>query len=175
MKKLNLASGQRPYPEPWINVDIRKQGDHKVDVIADIRDLSMFEDNSCDILVAHHCVEHIDMSHVGGLAKEWHRVLAPGGILAVCVPNMREIASRWLRGEIDDFTFNVNTYGAYQGYPEDLHRWSYHYEYLKSQMSQDLVWSDVRPLNHQVQMQDFRYNGASIAYDWWILSVQFTK
>ncbi len=175
MKKLNLASGQRPYPDPWINIDARKQGEHRVDIIGDIRKLDMIEDNSCEILVAHHCVEHIDMSEIGGLAKEWHRVLAPGGVLAVCVPNAKAIADRWLKGQIDDYIFNVNMYGAYQGYPEDLHRWSYHYEYLKSQFSQGIEWADVKPLTPQVAQFDPRYSGASIAFDWWILSMQFTK
>lgn len=175
MKRLNLASGQRPYPEPWINIDARKQGEHKVDIIADIRKLDMIEDNSCEILVAHHCVEHIDMSHVGDLTKEWYRVLAPGGVLAVCVPHAREIAQRWLAGQIDDFTYNVNMYGAYQGYPEDLHRWSYHPEYLKSQMSQGITWGRVQTLYPHMVQNDPRYHGASIAFDWWILAMEFTK
>lgn len=174
MRKINLASGQRPFPKPWENIDIRDQG-YQVDIIADIRTLPMIEDNTCEVLIAHHCLEHLDMSHVGGAAKEWHRILVPGGRLAVFVPNARAIAERWLAGQIDDFTFNVNMYGAYQGYPEDLHRWSYRYDYLADQMSSGgAQWSIIRPI-HPQDVNNGIYAGANLAFDWWILAMEFTK
>lgn len=172
--KINLASGQRPFKKPWVNIDIRNQG-YAIDIEADIRNLNMFDDNSCDILVAHHVVEHFDMSEVGNIAKEWYRVLKPNGVLAVCVPNNEEIIKAWQEKRIDDYIFNVNMYGAYQGHLEDLHRWSYHYEYLKEQMGGDALWSRVRKLDPSVQQSDSRYNGADISYDFWILAMEFTK
>lgn len=175
-KRINLASGQRPFPKPWINIDIREQG-YPVDIISDIRSLPMIEDNSCESLIAHHCLEHLDMSTVQDASKEWHRILAPGGKLAIFIPNAREIAHRWLSGQIDNFTYNVNMYGAYQGFPDDLHRWSYTYEYLQEQMGytkREVPWSQVRLLEPYM-MSDIVYSGANCAFDWWILSVEFIK
>ena len=173
--KINLASGQRPFKEPWLNVDIRDQG-YKVDVLADIRSLPMIKDNSCEVLVAHHCLEHIDMSEVGAVAKEWYRILSPGGKLAVFIPDRKALIEAWQQGRIDDYIFNVNMYGAFQGHIEDLHRWSYTYEYLEKQMrnNNEIPWSQVRRIEPWM-MSDARYQGAECAFDWWILATEFTK
>lgn len=173
--KINLASGQRPFKEGWTNLDIRDQG-YAVDILSDMRSLPMIPDNSVDVLVCQHGVEHLDMSEVGSTAREWHRVLKSGGKLVVCVPNIKELIKAWLDGRIDDYIFNVNVYGAYQGHLEDLHRWSYYYEYLVSQMSQEGVdWSQVKPFQDLDRILNPIYLGADISFDWWILSVEFTK
>lgn len=175
--RVNLASGQRPFKQPWLNVDIREQG-YPVDLIADIRSLPQLSDRSASVMVAHHCLEHIDMSQVTDMAKEWFRILEPGGVVAVFVPDARAIADRWLKGQIDNFTFNVNMYGAYQGHPEDLHRWSYDYQYLIDQMTgkdRQVPWTSVRRLYPQDLQVNPRYEGADCAFDWWILAVEFTK
>ena len=38
MIQINLASGQRPFPKPWINIDIKDQG-YPVDILTDDKDL----------------------------------------------------------------------------------------------------------------------------------------
>lgn len=172
--KINLASGQRPFKKPWLNLDIRDQG-YKVDIIGDIRKLDKIKDNSVDVLVAHHCLEHIDMSEVLGTSREWYRVLKPGGRLAVSVPDAKAIAKRWLDGQIDDFTFNVNMYGAYQGHQTDLHRWSYSANYLIDMMTGKGVvpwkWRNFTFNELNVPL----YKGADFAFDWWILALEFIK
>jgi SAM-dependent methyltransferase len=51
---------------------------------ADAVDLP-FEDLSFDRLVSHHLVEHLpDLAEA---LAEWRRVLAPGGVMAICTPN----------------------------------------------------------------------------------------
>ncbi len=44
-----------------------------------------FADASFDRLVSQHLVEHLD--DLPGALREWRRVLAPGGVLALCTPN----------------------------------------------------------------------------------------
>lgn len=182
--KLNLASGQRPFKEPWKNIDIRKQYDskgnpYKLDVEANIKDLHMFPDESADILVAHHCLEHIDMSEVFSTAKEWYRVMKKGGKLAVFVPNMRALVDAWIAGKIDNYIFNVNVFGAYQGHLEDLHRWSYTERYLIDQMSgwdgnkNELDWK-TRIITPDV-LRESIYKDAEVSLDWWILAMEFEK
>ncbi len=56
--RLNLASGQRPFQKPWVNVDIKDQG-YAIDIVTDIKDLHMIESESVDVIVLHHVVEHI--------------------------------------------------------------------------------------------------------------------
>lgn len=175
--KLNLASGQRPFPKPWINLDIRDQG-YDIDVIADMRDLSMYKDESVDVIVAHHCLEHVDMSEVLSTSKEWHRVLKQGGKLAVFVPNMRALVDAWLTGKIDNYIFNVNVYGAFQGQLESLHRWSYTPEYLNDMMrgpNNEVNWSSNKFLLSDEYLRDSAYAGSDCSFDFWILSYQFIK
>jgi len=47
-----------------------------------------FPDNSADAVYHSHLMEHIDRDHVAGFQKEIFRVLKPGGIQRVCVPDL---------------------------------------------------------------------------------------
>lgn len=175
MIKINLASGQRPFEKPWVNVDVIDQG-YPIDVITDAKDLHMFEDNSVDIIVAHHLVEHIAIHDLEIYLAEWQRVLKPGGILSVFVPNLREMDKAWLEGRVDTYIHNVNTYGAWQGHIEDLHKWGYDQQELDDRMGGwdgskkkfDWICQGYNPSNPL-------YQGASIAQDWWILSREYIK
>jgi hypothetical protein len=72
---------------------------------------------------------------------------------------------------------NVNTYGAYQGHMEDTHKWGYDETELKDRVSgwdgreAKHKWTEIRPYNARNPL----YQGASIAQDWWILSMEFVK
>lgn len=182
MKKINLASGQRPFPAPWINVDLIKQFDgegkqYALDIQTDASDLHMFDSDSVDIIVAHHLVEHIALHDISRFVSEWHRVLSPGGLLVVYVPNLKALDQAWIEGRIDTYIHNVNTYGAYQGHTEDLHKWGYDENELRDRLSgwdgnnRSIGWSKMGTPNYN----DPRYQGADIARDWWILEMEFTK
>ena len=84
---INAGSGQRPFLKPWINIDCRDQG-YPVDILTDVKDLSMFADNSVDIIVAHHLLEHIDIGELEQYIAEWYRVLKSGGKLDIFVPHI---------------------------------------------------------------------------------------
>lgn len=179
--KINLASGQRPFPKPWINIDLIEQfdGDGKrydVDIITDAGDLHMFENDSVDVIVAHHLLEHIPIHDLDRYVAEWYRVLRRGGMLSVHVPNIRELDRAWLEGRIDTFIHNINTYGAYQGHVEDLHKWAYDHNELRDRV---MCW-DGTNAKYNFLYQDYSpynplYQGANIAQDWWILSREFVK
>lgn len=180
--RINLASGQRPFPSPWLNLDLIEQTDdqgrpYTLDIKTNANDLHMFPDNSVEIIVAHHLVEHIAIHDLDAFVREWRRVLSPGGLLAIFVPNIREIDRAWVEGRISTFIHNVNTYGAYQGHVEDLHKWGYDDRELEDRISgwdgskRQFEWSQVR----NYTPQDPRYQGANIAQDWWILSKEFVK
>lgn len=180
MLKLNLASGQRPFKDDWVNIDIRKQGDYRVDIIADCRKLSMYQNETIDVIVAHHLFEHFVLNDIDGIVGEWHRVLKKGGKMAIFVPNLWEIDKSWIEGRIDTFIHNVNTYGAYQGFETDLHKWGYSRQELIDRVC---CWDgrrkkydfDVRDINSAILNSDPAYQGADVALDWWILALEFTK
>jgi predicted SAM-dependent methyltransferase len=170
MIKINLASGQRPFKKPWTNIDLIDQG-YPVDILTDAKDLNMFADESVDIIVAHHLVEHIAIHELNDYLKEWRRVLKKGGILAVFVPDLRALDKAWLAGEINTYIHNVNTYGAWQGHISDLHKWGYDDAELTERFTTEFQWAEVRGFNGGNAI----YEGSNIAQDWWILSKEFVK
>jgi len=179
--KLNLASGQRPFKEPWINVDIKDQG-YKVDLIADIKDMPTIKDESVDIAILHHVVEHIPIHEMNAYITEWQRILKKDGRLSVFVPNLRAIDKAWLEGQISTYIHNVNTFGAYQTGVEDLHKWGYDKEELISRMcgednvgNKAFTWSAIKDLDPLSCRHNYLYDGADMAFDWWILAVEFVK
>jgi len=58
------------------------------DICCDARCLPMFADGSLDYILSNHSLEHISEDAVAVLT-EWGRVLKPGGLLFVAVPNGR--------------------------------------------------------------------------------------
>lgn len=163
---LNLGSGQRPFSKPWINVDI--QDTHKPDIVSDISRMPMFEDNSAELIVLHHVLEHFGCGEADSVLHESWRILAKGGSLLIFVPEIRLIAQRWICHEIEDFTFMVNTYGAYQGNEADRHKWGYDTNSLKKYIK------SVLEVN--AKLFDWRtIEGADIARDWWILGMEVIK
>lgn len=64
-----------------------------VDHVGDAIDLSRFPDGTFAEVYASHVLEHFDY-HKGLMAalQEWHRVLAPGGVLRLSVPDLDILA-----------------------------------------------------------------------------------
>lgn len=81
---LHVGCGDR-YIEGFIHIDIRPLP--HVDYVASANKLDMFSDNSVDLIYACHVLEHFGRHDIQKVLKEWHRVLKPGGILRVCVPD----------------------------------------------------------------------------------------
>lgn len=83
--KLHLGCGKR-YLQDYIHVDL---SDHPhIDIISDIKLLTMFMADSVDLIYASHVLEYFDREEVIAVLKEWRRVLKPGGILRLAVPDL---------------------------------------------------------------------------------------
>lgn len=94
MKKLHLGCG-KVYIPGFIHVDLMDFDhiDHKIPA----NDLSVFEDNSIDLIYACHILEHFKRNEVGNVLREWFRVLKPEGILRISVPGFEEIIAIYQR------------------------------------------------------------------------------
>lgn len=166
---INAGSGQRPFDnkQGWVNIDI--QDKYTPDLVADWNDLSAFQDGSVEYVVAHHTIEHVGCGEADSFIKEAQRVLKPNGSLLIFLPDWRALAQRWLLGQIDDYTYFVNLYGAYMGDEADRHKFGYSYESLCATLRQCGEWSTIKRFNWR------DISGASLAKDWWIMAVEAVK
>ncbi len=81
--KLNLGSGNTPI-KGYVNLD-RKSGQ-------EIYPLD-YPDNSADEIRASHVLEHFSHKQTMDVLTEWLRVLKPGGVMKIAVPNLELICA----------------------------------------------------------------------------------
>jgi FkbM family methyltransferase len=168
--RLNLGSGQRPFdPEcGWINIDSQEKW--KPEMVGDIRDLSVFPDNSIDMVVLHHVLEHFGCGEADGIIKESWRVMKPGAGLLVFIPDPDALHVAWKRGGISEQIYMTNMFGAYMGDEADRHKWQYSrqglVDYLRRVIPQ---WHDVHAFNWRI------LPGADFARDYWITAIEAVK
>lgn len=62
-----------------------------VDIVGDISNLSMFKDGEVDEIYSSHVLEHFPHARTAAVLKEWARVLKPGGVLYVAVPDFARV------------------------------------------------------------------------------------
>ncbi len=174
---LNVGSGQRRFGPPWVNVDCVSREGQVPDVVADAADLP-YPDSVVDIVALHHVLEHFHKGHeVDSVMHEAYRVLRPGGSLLVFTPDIRTLAVRWLTGQLDDFSYTVQLYGAWQGQPGDDHHWNWSQAgllaYVRDESLKDYDgsprWADVRPFDWRI------IPGTDFAKDWYIATCEATK
>lgn len=118
--KVNLGCGNRT-PEGWVNVDYafgarlakipffrainKKIGLFQMDwddriKIHDLRRTFPFDNGSVDVVYTSHTLEHFSKQDGEHFLGECHRVLRPGGILRVVVPDLEAIVSDYISGKI---------------------------------------------------------------------------
>lgn len=80
----------------WYNVNGNNiscpDGKGGTDIIREMHNLVGFPDNSIAALYASHILEHTKIHTVENTLKEWYRVIKPGGLVFVSVPNLRVLA-----------------------------------------------------------------------------------
>lgn len=90
---LNLGCGQRYHPA-WTNVDFTATG---LDVLAhDLTQGIPFVDDTFDAVYHSHLLEHFAKDVAPMFLQECYRVLKPGGIIRVVVPDLENIARIYL-------------------------------------------------------------------------------
>lgn len=170
MLRLNIGSGQRCFPAPWINTDIVNRPQYQApDMLMDATGHWPWDDGDAEYVVLHHVIEHVGCGEADPMLREAWRVLHPGGSVLIFVPNMRTLAQRWLIRQMDDQLYFTNLYGAYHGEEADRHHWGYTYESLTETLKRCGEWSAIK-------MFDWReVPAADLARDWWILGMEAVK
>jgi predicted SAM-dependent methyltransferase len=80
-----------------------------------IDDLSPFGDGSAALVYACHCLEHFPRDAVPRVLTEWSRVLRPGGILRLSVPDFDRIVEIYEQHGHDIETITHFLMGGQQG------------------------------------------------------------
>ena len=94
MRLINLGCGKSFHPD-WINFDCSPV--HPSIVRWDVRSGIPEDDTSCEAVYASHIVEHLRRSEAGDLMRECYRILKPGGIIRVVVPDLEVICRMYLQ------------------------------------------------------------------------------
>jgi predicted SAM-dependent methyltransferase len=97
--KLHLGCGKN-LKEGWVNIDLHK----RADVRLDLRETLPFHDNTCSMIYSEHFLEHVDYPEpVTSLLKECYRVLKPGGVLSVVVPDIELVLRSYVEGGTEEY------------------------------------------------------------------------
>lgn len=94
--KLNLGCWHRYIPG-FIHVDLCDM-DH-IDYKTSIDDLSMFQDSCASLIYSSHSFEYFNRTEAVSVLIEWRRVLKPGGILRLAVPDFDSLIEVYKRTE----------------------------------------------------------------------------
>ena len=94
MKLVNVGCGRRIHPA-WCNLDLVASVPGVVE--HDLRTGLPFENDSCDAVYHSHVLEHLTKDDGKKLLAECFRVLKPGGVARVVVPDLERIAQDYLQ------------------------------------------------------------------------------
>jgi len=134
--RLNLGC-QIHYFDGWTNVDIIGDDPNvRVDINAPAEKLPLADD-SVDFIYAGHLVEHYYPDTLPVAVKEWHRVLRPGGKLAILTPDCGAVMRAFASGQISMEATWQQLYGRIYHYdrPEERHHIAFDYATLLAEVS----------------------------------------
>ncbi|GAA4246928.1 methyltransferase domain-containing protein [Azospirillum formosense] len=107
---LNVGCGQRAISilggslpeEGWR--ELRLDIDPKVDpdIVASMTDMALVPDGSVDAVWSSHNLEHLDPQDVPVALREFLRVLKPGGMLLLTVPDLQAVAKLVAEDRLDE-------------------------------------------------------------------------
>ena len=92
-KGLHLGSGDSML-SGLINCDLFNP---RADLKVDSTHLSIFDDNSIELIESHHMIEHLSLADTERALAEWHRVLRLRGLLVITCPDLSRICLRWIK------------------------------------------------------------------------------
>ena len=116
--KLNLGSRNRAIPG-FQGMDC--EAHPGVGIVGDVFDLRSFGDGSVSAIYASHIIEHAPHVKTLGILKEWARVLEPGGILYVAVPDFERVVELYRTCDTGLTDWMTNYLWGDQAYPTAYH------------------------------------------------------
>lgn len=119
ISRLNVGCGPTPPSNgEWTSVDIEDYGQEGIGrpggQVADITEGLPYQDEVFDLAVSHHALQIIRYVDLPDVLTELRRVLKPGGVLRISVPDPVRAFDKWIAGDKDWFPI-VNEAEAHAG------------------------------------------------------------
>lgn len=138
MVKLNLGAGGVEVPG-FQSID-RKNGQEAYPLD--------YEDGSVEEIRASHVLEHFDHRDVPKVVSEWARVLSPGGVLRIAVPDFDKIVE-WYKADRQDIDLQAYLMGG-QVDGNDYHKAIFNEETLRG-LLEEAGLVDIKPWQSEVK------------------------
>jgi predicted SAM-dependent methyltransferase len=136
--KIEIGSGEKIGENGWLTLDFIG-----TDINWDLRNGMPFENDTIDEIYSSHLFEHLTFNEASVLFDECKRVLRPGGIFSICVPNSKRYIDAyfnknqefWKNEQLDFLTnaYNKTTlidYVNYIAYMDGHHKYMFDEENL---------------------------------------------
>jgi len=91
---LNLGCGHHFHPD-WTNVDFLATGEGVI--VHNLLKGIPFEDNHFEVVYHSHVLEHFSRTDAVRFIQECYRVLKPGGVLRIAIPDLEQITDQYKR------------------------------------------------------------------------------
>lgn len=143
--KLNVGCGT-DYKNGWINIDNNSDNNiDKLDLNWDLRNALPFEEDSADFIFNEHFIEHLTIEEAKNIIKDLMRVLKPGGVMRIAMPDLESVVDHYLNVPLNkdpvikDFHLEfvetraewINMSFRWWG-----HKWLYDWEELQRRLSE---------------------------------------
>jgi len=98
---LNVGCGT-DYKKGWINIDNNSDNNiEKLDLKWDLRNPLPFADNSVDFIFNEHFIEHLTVEEGQAAIKDFTRILKPGGVLRIAMPDLEAAVDQYINLSLD--------------------------------------------------------------------------
>jgi Methyltransferase domain len=94
VRRLNWGCGSHVHPG-WINTDIKEAPE--IDLVADIRKGLPLDDDSIEYAVSVHALPELAYADVVPALRELNRVLKPGGVLRLVLPDLQKAIDAYVK------------------------------------------------------------------------------
>jgi glycosyltransferase involved in cell wall biosynthesis/predicted SAM-dependent methyltransferase len=106
--KLNIGSFQNMFHYGWVNIDIIDLSQFAaangyVFKQLDVTKGLPYSNDSVDIILISHMLEHLSSDETLAFLKECNRVLKPDGVMRISAPDARLLCKKYLKGEIMEY------------------------------------------------------------------------
>lgn len=165
MKRRLIAGTINHYPsdDEWENYHLdvsnrgiwdKRRGVVQPDYVADMANMPVVPSRSFDEVKCHHALEHLSRRQAPKAISEFYRVLAPGGVLDIAVPNLYELCRAVVNESEDLNGLLTNIYGEdWEDKPDgeaQVHRWGYTEATLRALLESvgfvvlEVIYEDLR-------------------------------